>query len=113
MSDNGLPTITERVEKGIAWLEEQGAYNWAEKIVAAVDDDTFRIWSGCSCAVGVTLGEYSVVMRQREALDDGERLGFNAPYDLDDEDAYDRELNALEAEWERQARARLAWETSP
>lgn len=113
-----LPTIPERVEKGIAWLEEQGAYDWAEKIVASVDAGTFNLQSDCSCAVGTVLVSFDESYRDARELEIGSdaawaeacRFGFwvdgegtGLTYKTQDE------FRMVEAEWERRAREHAAW----
>lgn len=105
---NELPTIAERVEKGICWLEGQGAYDWAEKIVAAVDEAAFDMSDCFRCAVGVTLGSYIrdflapvEASGSLDANEEGKRLGLFADHDS----TYCR----LEREWERKAREHAAY----
>lgn len=108
-----LPSIPDRVSKGVAWLEEQGAYDWAEKIVGAVEQAAFDM-AGCStCAIGVTLGDYS----EHGVFSDGDEpvlLGFEqvAVIRCEDEPYFNdggADYRALEAEWERRAREHAAY----
>lgn len=104
---NELPSIEDRVSKGIAWLEEQGAYDWAEKIVAAVDAAKFEMDNCFQCAVGTTLGSYvrdfhyPIEATGVDAVAEAIRHGFFAKSK--------RSYGRLEAVWERRARAHAAY----
>lgn len=117
---NELPTIPERVEKGICWLEEQGAYDWAEKIVAAVDaaeaDPStigFMMCGASTCAVGLALGGFGEFYKRRPKgcpVAEADRHGFY----IDTAGLRSAaEVNAayapLEAEWLRKAREHAAY----
>ncbi len=108
---NDLPTIPERVEKGIAWLEEQGAYDWAEKIVAAVDAAEFNMASCRRCAVGQALGMWSDYFSEPDdpqddllTWGDAIRLGTAVAVVGGLQD-----WEPLEREWERKAREHAAY----
>jgi hypothetical protein len=108
-----LPSIEDRVSKGIGWLEEQGAYDWAEKIVAAVEASEFELERPCACAVGTALRDWSEVFNEPGDSDDkllpwgmAVRLGTAPEYDAPNRLM---EWAALEAEWERRAREHAAY----
>lgn len=103
------------VEKGARWLEEQGARDWPDKILAAVEEARFNM-AGCStCAVGVTLGMWTLglfgyrfsaeptcderLADHNAAIDESDRLGFSCA---------GRRYAALEAEWISYAREEQA-----
>lgn len=75
------------VKHGAAYLEERGASDWAEKILAAAAIGQFQMSCGGQCAVGTVLGDYQTEFVGYEGTDQidaegaelSERCGFEVP----------------------------------
>ena len=67
------------VEKGARWLEEQGAWDWPDKILAAAAVGEFDMGGCSSCAVGVTLGNYMRYCGKAWGSEEARALGFEQP----------------------------------
>lgn len=109
LSDILATPVEARVSKGVAWLEEQGAYDWPEKILGA--GLRFRMSHCARCAVGVTLGDYTVFVKRCGLAGDpvvmreeGLRHGFSAMTT----DGYAE----LEQAWIDRATAEMKWRNS-
>lgn len=101
MAETETHDFRPNVQKGAAWLEEQGAWDWPDKILAAVAQAQFDMAECDQCAVGVTLGDYA------ELMDDGKfdanearAMGFEQPMaeSLNTAQIH-ADYRALEAEW--------------
>src|SRR5690348_4411183 len=92
------------VEKGARWLEEQGAWDWPDKILAAVERAEFDMNQCETCAVGVTIGE--------QWWDEAGTHGFVDSHGFDiiheDRPATLAEWSALEQAWIDYAREEQA-----
>jgi hypothetical protein len=96
------------VEKGARWLEEQGAWDWPDKILAAVEAAEFNMQLHCSCAVGTTLGTYWKFQRLTGSDDEtAYACGFQVPLNASADDRL-RMFDALEAAWIAYAREEQA-----
>lgn len=109
---NELPSIEDRVSKGICWLEEQGAYDWAEKIVEAADAGQFNMKCGGTCAVGTVLGSFGEAFSYNadDWEDDAQRHGFwMAVPETGTPRTWAKRMDALELAWADRARAHAAY----
>jgi hypothetical protein len=70
------------VEKGARWLEEQGAWDWPDKILAAVAVSDFDLTSCNHCAAGTALADIEGVSLL-DCWGEWERYGFSTEDDPD------------------------------
>ncbi len=102
--------LRQRVEKGARWLEEQGAHDWPEKILTAVEAQRFEMCGSCSCVVGVTLGDWEDHFLGIWQDGDGERASYGESSARGFTPMPDEKMTAwaaLEAEWTAYAREEL------
>jgi hypothetical protein len=106
LSDTLSTPAEARVSKGAAWLEEQGAYDWPEKILAP--DARFQMSHCGRCAVGLALGDYMEFHRRgnlagkpAEMHLEGLRHGFTATTPAG--------YRELEEAWIERAQTEMKW----
>lgn len=96
-----MPTISERVARGTAWLDENRP-GWIDEI----DLDRLLMSSPCNCVLGQLYGNYFEVIWGDPVAPrppDGRSHGFNAydAYDLGGTASQLAEYDDLHAEWVR------------